>query len=1135
MSKPIHIRELEINRMYGRAFRQHISDLVPGINIIWGPNGSGKTTIAHAIQTVLLKKYQFAAGANVAATLKIGDDELRFNIDGPRRFCTRAGQQIEWDSAPKLIRPDSYHFSLHDLLSAESSGREFAAAILREGSGGFDLRKAQHELDFRKKKIFAGNATKRFLQAQKELRTLEQQQKDLLRQKDHSHHIKDQLQQAKQAARNVDLFEKAQDWQAQQTAWREARDRLESFPETIRHRTDLSDVVSSASTLKERIAALREQQRAESARLAQLKQKITENPLYPNGLGENVLNTATSRVAQLRELDTQHRKLSDDLAGNRSQAINAWADLGMSSKGPEPLTRRDIDRLYDLIQRSLRMTGRHEALEELRSMLDFDPNVDYEDQLDRLRQQQEAVLAWIESRRAPLPQTVPILLMAALIGSALLAIALGLTLAPWAFAGLIIPVLIGLALALLRRKHSGADRFRGASDLASRLNRGEVGDVLTELLGNRSRLTLSREGLNRWKAKSRERGRLAADQQQLKEDAAALADEAGLDVADSTASDPYILRRLWAWRELTDQVNKLEGQRSHKIVEFNQELAKLNTTLVSYGESEAADVQQADAGVHQLRTRNENWKELAAEYLRLESESRRVTAELGQTMEEYAGIFARLELESGDMEGLRACVLRHKEYLKAQEALVKSKALLDQMRQSVEGAPDYDSAVLERDDLTEALAEARVQAARQEILQDELTTIRLKISDAESGRSLEGALARLEARRDNLLAACQADAAKAVGHVLAQRLDEHIRHLQLPRVFEQAQKIFLNITRGQYKLQFDLAGRFSALDTRANHYLSLEQLSSATRVQLLLSVRMAFVEKQELDYRLPVTLDETLGNSDDERASVVIKSMAELAQHRQVFYFTAQNDEVAKWVQHCKDAPLHIVPLTEDLRPPTVDPDTSPTVVHVPDAAGLTYREYGRELNISRWGGHSEVSGIHLWYLMNNTRQLQYLLKQGVISWGAAEALHASGLLDVPEVTIAQLRTLAEALKAWQQGWRVGRGRPVDVAVLKASGAVSDHFIGAVLDKCKDCNLDSETLLQALRNGKVKRFKKRKIIDLEQYLLANGYASPEDSLSDEEIHSRMMDAVSADLAECGLDANAVNDMLARVSSGPPVT
>jgi len=62
-----------------------------------------------------------------------------------------------------------------------------------------------------------------------------------------------------------------------------------------------------------------------------------------------------------------------------------------------------------------------------------------------------------------------------------------------------------------------------------------------------------------------------------------------------------------------------------------------------------------------------------------------------------------------------------------------------------------------------------------------------------------------------------------------------------------------------------------------------------------LSVRLAFVETRETNYRLPITLDETLTNSDDKRARAAIKTMTTLAADRQVFYFTAQQDEVGKW------------------------------------------------------------------------------------------------------------------------------------------------------------------------------------------------------------------------------------------------
>ena len=1135
MSEPVHIQDLAINRMYGRTFRLHLHDLAPGINIIWGPNGSGKTTVAHAIQTILLRTYQFAGKANVAATLDIAGETLRFSIDGPRRHCTRNGQQIEWNSAPKLIRPDSYHFSLHDLLSAESAGEKFAEAILTEGSGGFDLRSAQNALDFKAKRISVSTATRKYIQAQQDLRQIDQQQKDLLEQKRRSGRLQADLDKSKQAAQEVILLEKAIDWQTQRRAHQDATNAVNSFPVVIRRRTDLSDIVSRASALKETIQGLRQKQGSLSANLTQLRDRRAESPLHPDGLPDRVPELAAKGAAQLRQLDIRCQKLRDDLAGSRKQADNVWIDLGMAPLGPEKLSKDDVQRLYDLISRSLKLKGQKAALEELRSVLDFDPDTDYDHILAQLIQEQQLLAAWIAAQRTPIPLSASAILMVALLGSAAMAIALGLTGSNWALPSMMIPLLIGVALVLLVRKRQDQVLPMNDRALAQRLRAEGAENILTNLLAERSHLTVSREGLNRWRAKATERSRLNEDTNKLHEDLERLTNETGLGIEDQNASHVYALRRLVAWRELTDRVSNLEGQYNQATAEFDHELSKLNNLLTSYGIPVAEDAQTADVNANELRSLNDRWNALSADHLRLQDDVDRVNREFQQAEADYAAIFTELELDAGDMENLRSCALTHQQYLQAQNVLVESSARLEQLQQQLENTPGYHASILERTDLLDAVEEAKAHAKKQERLQQELTTLRVKIQSVEKERSLETALSHLEACRDDLIEAREKDASKAVGLVLAEHLHAHIQEQQLPKVFDRARRIFLDITRGQYELQFNRDGKFCARYTKENRDLNLNQLSSGTRVQLLLSVRMAFVQEQELEFRLPVTLDETLGNSDDERARVVIKTLAHVATERQVFYFTAQGDELAKWHQNCPDIPVNVVPLSEGARSIPVDPDLLPEFFTVPDTDHLDYLEYGRKLRPDRWNGHAEVSDIHLWYLMEDARALRALLVQGVTSWGAAEALYASGLLEVSEEAFAQLRVRANALKAWQNSWKVGRGKPVTSAILEASGAVTDHYMEAVLAKCEDCNYDADELLQALRNGQVKGFKKKKIEDLERYLSDHLYLSAEICKPPEEVYSDVLIAVADELAKHGLKKASIERLLRRVQTGPGVS
>ena len=67
--------------------------------------------------------------------------------------------------------------------------------------------------------------------------------------------------------------------------------------------------------------------------------------------------------------------------------------------------------------------------------------------------------------------------------------------------------------------------------------------------------------------------------------------------------------------------------------------------------------------------------------------------------------------------------------------------------------------------------------------------------------------------------------------------------------------------------------------------------------------------------KVPLILDETLGNSDERRAQEIIDAAMEICRDgRQVFYFTAQQDEVSKWRQFLAssdDVPHQLIDLAE--------------------------------------------------------------------------------------------------------------------------------------------------------------------------------------------------------------------------------
>ena len=155
------------------------------------------------------------------------------------------------------------------------------------------------------------------------------------------------------------------------------------------------------------------------------------------------------------------------------------------------------------------------------------------------------------------------------------------------------------------------------------------------------------------------------------------------------------------------------------------------------------------------------------------------------------------------------------------------------------------------------------------------------------------------------------------GYLLADYVSRQQREDEQPRVLRRARELFTRITHGRYELSVHEADppEFRAKDTAQNRGLALDELSSGTRLQLLLAARVAFVEQQEQAVRVPLILDETLGNSDDRRAGEIIDAVIEICrQGRQVFYFTAQHDEVGKWRKLLGESPQvahHEVDLAE--------------------------------------------------------------------------------------------------------------------------------------------------------------------------------------------------------------------------------
>ncbi|MCK4580847.1 MAG: AAA family ATPase, partial [Dehalococcoidia bacterium] len=95
MSKPVlHFESLHVRRMPGVTEGFPLKGLSKGINIIYGPNGIGKSTTALALQTILWPNIA-ANGADLAAEFSLDEEKWSVIVQSGNTKCRRGDQRAE--------------------------------------------------------------------------------------------------------------------------------------------------------------------------------------------------------------------------------------------------------------------------------------------------------------------------------------------------------------------------------------------------------------------------------------------------------------------------------------------------------------------------------------------------------------------------------------------------------------------------------------------------------------------------------------------------------------------------------------------------------------------------------------------------------------------------------------------------------------------------------------------------------------------------------------------------------------------------------------------------------------------------------------------------------------------------------
>ncbi|MEA3265685.1 MAG: hypothetical protein U9P42_01905, partial [Candidatus Fermentibacteria bacterium] len=348
-----------------------------------------------------------------------------------------------------------------------------------------------------------------------------------------------------------------------------------------------------------------------------------------------------------------------------------------------------------------------------------------------------------------------------------------------------------------------------------------------------------------------------------------------------------------------------------------------------------------------------------------------------------------------------------------------------------------------------------------------------------------------------------------------------------PLVFSRACELVSEFTRGHLKLEMNDRVNPPRFMASVNGRLAqpVEKLSTGERVQVLIAIRTAFLELNE-PVRLPLLLDEALGTSDDLRADLIIDAVIRIAESgRQVFYFTAQHDEISKWLSKLESTGTEhrIFDLGKirnmgaadsfPLRLPDPDQRFAPALPVQP--RDMTRDEYGRALGVPGINPLDEnLDQLHLWHLVTDNDLLFSLLDLRIEKWGQFKTLMEYGgrkLFTGSAIQFDSIFAAAAAVKNACRCWRTGRSAKVNRRVLMDSNCVSKVFIDRITNLAEGLDGNAAEIITGLRNREIQRWSTSRTEELQNYFEEHGYISTETVLSPEEIRVHVLAALAEEL------------------------
>ena len=1091
-----------------------LTALHPGLNILTGANGVGKTTIIKALWSLLFTPAKHPS-LEADAVLQRGETEWFLSLSSNRLEQKRISDGLITTLPGRNDSfADAYWFPLHELLTKEGVGEAFLEAIRKEMQGGVDLERAVREAGgieaFSRKRHTLVQALKEKQRLVREQQTRVLENLDL---RQNISKLQETLEESEGHTAEKIRLETLLEYLSTKETYEEILSQQKSFHPVLGHMTVHS--LSEARTREhewEAATSAMQQARAvvmETQSLldqCNVDQAVLDDPLMP-------------RLIEQRSDALQEAKRALDVAKNEAkraqEARRTWENAHrwlMEDSPNEQTLEKMVKQLNTLAYTSEPIRCQLASSEYIvRTIGEEEPIAD--GLLERLWdiKNQLTALVVLAAKRESLEPTIsrikpPLMGVFSLISIAMGSI-LGLLFHP-GYSLIAIPLLVLLFII------AGRKRANPLLEEAENQLSGGIGKVntLLEKCGQAPLDTSTAADI------SRAVGLLSSS-------IASLQQKDAENVRRRIARKAYeeVLSQWNAWLHQWEDVASdlklssdpsLEGAQFFHFAEHLQEWVHLQAAekgaLALLGEAENAyrevcralqklcgtstsDVVELLNIASTLATTINDARSFTKQYQKETQHLENAIIRFHEAEEARNAYYADLGLNVGDIHTLERLDPQVAEYQGNASRLQLAKTKLEGYSQPIVDEAELGNASY----FTVLLEGTNTQLERRKEQEKTLWEWERTYRELCNDSNLENAELECLKAEEALEAFRQEEVARRMVYQLYEQTKEQSERTYQPQVLKKASIWLQRITQNRYQFTVGDAG-FLAQDTVTMRPYTLDQLSSGTRIQLLFSLRMAFLEMLEGGgaYQFPLFFDELMANSDDERSLAIAETIVEIAKERQVFYCTAQQDEVRK-LEQVANGDCLLIDLEDEqreyriLQHPFQEVPTERTSL---PPFNEDYLAYAAACKVSRPDLWDPLGSLSSWYLCTTSKELERLLDRGFSK--AGQAKEVSTLYAMRFILLSVAQKLA----------RKGRAKlltPLDIYDDGLCLNKDANYYAALAKFLEDSPRNGNDVIAAIAEKTLKGFREPTLSAFTAWLYERGYASEETPYTLSEILERI--------------------------------